>query len=524
MDKINKYSIFLSILSGLLLTGSFPNIHISGLAWFALVPLLISIRNRTIKESFRLGLITGLVHYLTLVYWLAYTMQTYGHLPLYLSIPVLVLMSTILALFVAVFSALINRLSPRPFVCFIMIPVLWVSLEYFRSFLFTGFPWELVGYSQYTTLHIIQISDIFGVYGVSFLILLTNATIYSGILYLTGGDEQRATITRRLVIGTTLCTAIIFGIVWFYGAWRIKTIDDLSMNSPSARMAIVQGNIEQTLKWDPGFQIETIKKYIKLSHLVKAQKPDLIVWPESATPFYFLHNRQLSAMILKGIKGTDTNFLIGSPSFVQKNKTIKYYNSAYLVSPEGRAYDKYDKAHLVPYGEYVPLRKWLPFLGKMVPQVGDFEPGDKGKTMTWNNHKLGVLICYEIIFPELARVMAKNGAELLINITNDAWYGRTSAPYQHFSMAILRAVENRRALIRSANTGISGFIDPVGRIMAKTQLFQDAALTHEMPILNTTVFYSRHGDLLAMTCLAVMLLVVLHEAVRLIFKSGKQIK
>jgi apolipoprotein N-acyltransferase len=402
-----------------------------------------------------------------------------------------------------------------------MIPISWVSLEYIRSFIFTGFPWELVGYSQYTTLHIIQISDIFGVYGISFLILMTNATIYSAIVYVTGGGKQGTKISKGLAIGSTLSTAIILGLVWFYGAWRIKTIDELSMTSLTTRIAIVQGNIEQTLKWDPRFQIETIRKYIKLSHLINAQKPNLIVWPETAAPFYFLHNGRLTDMVLKGIKGRGADFLIGSPSFAQKNKTIEYYNSAYLVSPEGSAYEKYNKAHLVPYGEYIPLRKWLPFLGKMVPQVGDFTAGDKGDTMAWGNHKLGVQICYEIIFPELSRAMAKNGAELLVNITNDAWYGRTSAPFQHFSMVVLRAVENRRALIRSANTGISGFIDPVGRIMAKTQLFQDAALTHEVPILNMTAFYTRHGDLFAMACLAATLLVALFDAVILVFRSRK---
>ncbi|MCK5509598.1 MAG: apolipoprotein N-acyltransferase, partial [Desulfobacterales bacterium] len=234
------------------------------------------------------------------------------------------------------------------------------------------------------------------------------------------------------------------------------------------------------------------------------EKPDLVVWPETATPFYFLYDRPLSKKVQKGIHDTNTNFLIGSPSFVRREHTIEYYNSAYLMSPNGRVCGKYDKAHLVPFGEYVPFKKWLPFIGKMVEAVGDFSVGQKGKTIKWNNYNPGLLICYEIIFPELSRAMAKNDAALLVNITNDAWYGRTSAPYQHFSMAVFRAIENRRSLVRAANTGISGFIDPVGRIMASTPLFQEKVITRFVPIIHKTSTYTRFGDLFAIACIVAM--------------------
>jgi len=205
---------------------------------------------------------------------------------------------------------------------------------------------------------------------------------------------------------------------------------------------------------------------------------------------------------LEGIQKTDTDFLIGSPSFSGKEGNITYYNSAYLISPGSERFPKYDKAHLVPYGEYVPFKKWFPFLGKMVAQVGDFRPGKAGKTIPWKQDALGVQICYEIIFPGLSRAMVKNDAVLLINITNDAWFGTTSGPYQHFSMTVLRAVENRRALARAANTGISGFIDPAGRILASTPLLQEAAITRTLPLIRKKTFYTRFGDLFALTCLA----------------------
>jgi apolipoprotein N-acyltransferase len=277
------------------------------------------------------------------------------------------------------------------------------------------------------------------------------------------------------------------------------------LNSPKIKVAIIQGNIDQAKKWDPAFQRTSTEKYIRLSLSTKKYQPDLVVWPETATPFYFLHNAELSKMVKKGIHDTGTDFLIGSPSFNLRDNRVEYYNSAYLIGPEGNVYGRYDKAHLVPFGEYVPFKKWLPFIDKMVEGVGDFMPGIKGKTIKWGDYRLGVQICYEIIFPHLSRAMIINHASLLVNITNDAWYGRSSAPNQHFSMAVFRAVENRRSIIRSANTGISGFIDPSGKIIAATPLFEEAAITRSVPIFEEMTVYSRFGDLFAMACLGVTL-------------------
>ena len=182
-------------------------------------------------------------------------------------------------------------------------------------------------------------------------------------------------------------------------------------------------------------------------------------------------------------------------------KRVKYYNSAYLVAPDGTVAGKYDKVHLVPFGEYVPLKRWLPFLGKIVAQVGDFQAGRRGNTIRGVGPRLGVQICFEIIFPMLSRALVQNEAALLVNITNDAWFGESSAPYQHFSMAIFRAVENRRSLVRAANTGISGFVDPLGRIVASTPLDTEATLTRRVPILQEKTFYTRYGDAFALACL-----------------------
>jgi len=523
--NIDRKKIILAVLSGLLLTGSFPRTGISLLAWFALIPLFISLRNLSLKDAFLLGFLTGLVHYLTLLYWLAYTMGTYGHLPWYLCLAILIIISAYLALYIAVFSTIINWTCEKPLICLFMIPVLWVSLEYGRSIFLTGAPWELIGYSQFKALHLIQISDILGVYGVSFLIALSNAAIFMLFLYSKGMDWKGIKVTKHLAFGSIITFAIIIGIVFAYGKWRIQSIDKLISHSPSIRVAIVQGNIDQSKKWDSVFRLSTVEKYLNLSFSAKDHKPDLIVWPETAAPFYFSHSTRLSKMVQKGVQNAGTSFLIGIPSVIQRENRIEYYNSAYLINPDGKINGKYDKTHLVPFGEYVPLKKWLPFLGKMVEEVGDFWPGEKGSTIKWGDYQLGVQICFEIIFPDISRAVANNNAALFVNLTNDAWYGNSCAPYQHFSMTIFRAIENRKALVRSANTGISGFVDPVGRIVAETSLFNEAVLTRSTPIMLMTTFYTRFGDLFAIACLISMHLILIRHGrlisfFKTIFKPG----
>lgn len=442
-----------------------------------------------------------MVHYLTLLYWLVYTMQTYGGIPVYLAVPVLFLLSAYMALYVGLFSAFISYLKTSGFKTYLLaLPVLWVFLEYLRGFLFTGFPWSFLGYSQVKQLNIIQISDIFGVYAISFLLVLSSGVIFLAI------DN---TFSRKLKNPSYGRTSSIIGIILLiflltatlsYGKWRISSIQESISNGPFRQIAVVQGNIDQAIKWDPSFQVETTEKYIRLSLLGNQHKPDLVVWPETATPFYFLSDTVLSERVLKTVFEMGTDFLIGSPSFKIAEDKIEYYNSAYLIDAESKVIDRYDKVHLVPFGEYVPFKKWLPFLGKMVEHVGDFKPGTAGNTLSWKEQRLGIQICFEIIYPGLSRAMVQNNADFLINITNDAWFGKTSAPYQHFSMTIFRAIENRRSLVRAANTGISGFVDPVGNVMERTDLFHDAVLSRDVPIYKELSIYTRFGDFFAVIC------------------------
>ena len=507
---MNAQHFFLAGLSGALLTASFPNTELHWLAWIALVPLMISLKGQSLNNGFRLGLLTGIVHYLTLMYWLVHTLMTFGHLPFYLSVPILFLLVTYLALYPAIFSAAFSWATIRPDVFLFFIPAVWSALEYIRSFFLSGFPWEFLGYSQYRWITLIQAADITGVYGISFMILSVNVAGFLLWRYLSERKSANVPEKRRSATGCIAISALLILHALGYGQWRIGDIAKTIAKSPSSNIAVVQGNVNQAIKWDPAFQISTTEKYIALSRSAKPSHPDLIVWPETAAPFYFLFNKAATEMVLRGVRETGTSFLIGSPSFIPRNdKQADFFNSAFLIDPNGNVTEKYDKVHLVPFGEYVPFQQWFPFIGKIVEEVGDFKSGRKGQTLNWGKFPIGIQICYEMIFPDLSREMVRNQAAFLINMTNDAWYGKTGAPYQHFSMAVFRAVENRRSLIRSANTGISGFIDPAGRILAPTPLFEEAVITRSLPALKLESFYTHYGDVFASICTAIAILLFL---------------
>ncbi len=499
-----------AIISGLLLTAAFPKMGISPLAWFALVPLFISLREMHPKEAFRIGMIAGLTHYLTLLYWVVFTMRTYGYLPWWQCVSLLVLLAAYLSLYFGFFALTLTHLCRKPLHLFLLAPILWVGLEYIRSFMLTGFPWGIVGYSQFNRLHIIQISDIFGVYGISFLVVLFNAAVYLLLLFFAQKKWRGYPVDRKQALLAIVLPLILISLGLIYGDMRIKTMDEAMAGASSPRVAVVQGNIDQARKWDPAFQISTTKKYTELTLSAVSPQPDLVVWPETATPFYFEASPKLTRLVTDAVRQAGVHLLVGSPSVQGQSGNYQYYNSAYMVAPDGRATGRYDKVHLVPFGEYVPLKRVLSFVGKMVAQVGDFSPGEKGRILAWgeNEPPIGVQICFEIIFPGLSRSLVKNGAGLLVNLTNDAWFGKSSAAYQHFSMAVFRAVENRRSLVRCANTGISGFVDPAGRIVAHTALFEDAVVVRAVPVLTEKTYYTRIGDALPIVCLIVMIALI----------------
>lgn len=494
--------------TGLLITASFPRTGAFWLAWVALVPLLSALRDLSPGRSFAAGFIAGWVHFLTLGYWLIPTLMTYGGVPLVPSLLFYLGLGACLAVYFGLFGLSMSWLRAGLPADMIAAPFIWVGLEFLRTRLFSGLPWGVLGYSQFERHCLIQVADVTGVYGVSFVIVLVNAAVTVLVLWLAKGRWRNAPVQNRAPAILVLCGILVMGTTVGYGRWRLKSIDTALADAPERTVAVIQGNIDQGQKWDNAFRMSVVEKHLAMARTAAEANPDLIVMPETAMPFYFFYEKGLTQMVLQAARETGAFLLVGAPAFETIPGGILSYNSAFLINPGGEVLDRYDKTHLVPFGEYVPFGKYLPFIDKLVAGVGDFTPGTMGRVLSMNECRLGVQICYEIIFPAICRKMVENGADIIINITNDAWYGRTSSPYQHFSMTVLRAVENRRSLIRAANTGISGFIDPAGRIRASTDLYVDDTPVYHVPVLKGKTVYARTGDLFAKSCVILLLFVL----------------
>jgi apolipoprotein N-acyltransferase len=538
---ISIKNILLAGLSGLMVTGSFAPINLDWIAWISLIPLLISLENKSLSDAFKIGLLAGLFHYLTLIYWIVTVLSRYGNISPILSLAALLLLSLYLSLYMAFFALVVvtfkkNRLSS------LWGASTWVALEYARSYIMTGFPWCLLGYSQYSRLTLIQISDIAGVYSISFIIVLVNFAIYNvaSLIFkkkisahtieykpeVTSYDHSKlnrkrkadppARSTLRLSTGSpdrerwragnghafkrigieTIFTFSLVVCILVYGYSRLKEKGDNTSKGRELRAVVVQGNIDQSLKWDSDFQEETVSIYTKLSLESADFKPQLIIWPETALPYFFQDISHLSKEVFEVAKITNANILFGSPAYVKDKDSIFYYNRAYMIS-KNRVFDYYDKVHLVPFGEYVPLKKYIPFVHRLVPAAGDFSIGKKVQPIHSPDLTIGALICFETIFPDISRKFATQGAELLVNLTNDAWFGRTSAPYQHLSMAVLRCVESGLPMVRAANTGISAFILANGKIVDSSKLFAREILQKKIKLTHKKTFYSQLGDIFA---------------------------
>jgi apolipoprotein N-acyltransferase len=488
MKGITIKNAALAGISGLMLTASFPSLNLEWMAWISFLPLFIALHDQPPLNAFRLGLITGLCHYATLLYWIVVALSHYGGIPLIPSLAVLVLLVIYLALYPALFALFFNKIRHLRLSSFLGAGM-WISLEYARGHLLTGFPWCLLGYSQYLGLPLIQIADITGVYGISFLVILTNVVLFKLLHYWL--YERKKFPTAEVAI---LASMIV--VTLFYGYYHMWQISQSRGSERTIRVAIAQGNIDQSMKWDKEFQYKTMAIYYALSRQSAPFRPHIILWPETAVPFFFQDSPPLSELVHRAARITGADILFGSPAYYAEGDTISYYNRVYLLHSNGE-YEYYDKVHLLPFGEYVPLKRFLPFVHRLVPAAGDFTPGKKLKPLSSKDFLVGPLICYEAIFPKLSRELARQGAELLVNVTNDAWFGRTSAPYQHLSMAVLRCVETRLPMARAANTGISAVVLPNGKIVKQSGLFTRELLTYELPLGQHTTFYSRYGDFFA---------------------------
>lgn len=499
--------IVLACLTGILYPFCFPDYDLGWLAWVVLVPLHLALDEATPRRAFWLGWLSGLIAFIGSMYWVVTAMHLYGKLPESLSYAAMLLLTAYLGLYVAIYAVGVSWIRKTAF-AFIGAPFIWVALEWLRTYLFSGLPWALLGYSQYRWLPVIQIADHTGVYGVSFLVALVNAALADAALWtLERFTRQSVGTFPALSPGAAL---LAIAITLLYGLWYLGRPPHVGEATRSISIGLVQANIDQAQKWDAAYRRETLNRYARLTARA-ADGTALVIWPEAATPFLFEqetdYQREITALVRKhGIP-----LLFGSPALRRYPNGRPYLlNSAYLLSTQGSILGRYDKRHLVPFGEYVPARTALFFLDKLVEGIGDFEPGTIPAVLEAPLRpqdvsgrppvKFGVVICYEVIFPNLVREFVERGAEFMVTITNDAWYGVSSAPFQHFGMVVLRAVENRVAFARAANTGVSGFIDPQGRILLATPIFDEHGVTGRIPLSRPSTFYTRRGDVFAYAC------------------------
>lgn len=514
--------ILLAATTGILLPYCFPRYDLGLLAWVALIPLHIALDGLSRRrQAFWLGWLAGIICSTGIMSWVVTAMHTYGKVPLVFSYGIMLLLTAYLGLYVGIYSAGVvwfRMLIPR--YGLFAAPCLWVTLELLRTYVLSGLPWSLLGYSQYRQLDVIQIADHLGVYGVSFLIVLTNVALAE--LYLWLMPLFRGFRPARLPWELVTTAAMLVGLSWAYSTSLI-TSEAMEGSKAALQVGVVQPNIDQAVKWDQAFREETLRRYDRLTESF-GYGVDLVVWPEAATPFIYEREPVYQLQLVAMANRASAPLLFGSPAvrFDPERKPF-LLNSAYLLSPDGELLGRYDKQHLVPFGEYIPLKSSLLFfLEKMVEGIGDFQAGPGPTILSFQlkesqgaaparRVKFGVVICYEVIFPDLVRRFASSGAEFLVTITNDAWFGDSSAPTQHFSMVVFRSVENHLAFARAANTGISGFIDPFGRIIVASPTFTQTALQAEIPVRQTKTFYSRHGDVFAYGCMLISLLFCLYS-------------
>jgi apolipoprotein N-acyltransferase len=484
----------------MLLTLTFPEYNLEIFAWIAWISLFLAIENATPQKAALYGFVTGMVFYNSGLSWINNTLINYGNLHWVLSFAVLGLLSAYLSFFIALFCYFLRKVCGENRIRFFLFaPVFWVSLEYLRSTHSEyGFSWLGLGYSQFQSLSVIQTAEWTGVYGISWFLMLVNSGLF---LFWKCWSEQT---DLELKTGwRILSVTLLISALWlFYGNQSLKHYSSLESKNEKIKIALVQGNVEQFMKWNPVYQNIVINKYRDLTLKAAEEKPDLIIWPETATPFYF-EESQSETDLMRGLaRKIKIPILFGSPHREKIDSEIIYFNSAYLLSESGETLNRYDKMHLVPFGEFVPFRKILFFIEKLVVMIGDFGRGTEATVMQTAGNRVGVSICYEMIFPDLIRQAVKNGANFLVNITNDAWFGKSAASYQHMSMGALRAVENRVSIVRAANTGISGTIEATGKLRDETKLFvEEFRVTQINPATGGRTFYSLNGDIFSWICL-----------------------
>jgi apolipoprotein N-acyltransferase len=484
-----------------LLALSFPRFGHPAVALVAVVPLLVALtgwRGRpgvfpgtSLRRGFALGTCTGLVYFTGTVYWTGAVVSTFGGLPAVVALLCSFALAAYMTLYLAAAAALLGRaVALSGARALWLAPALWVAGEFARGHVLGGFPWVPLGSSMATLLPIVQLASLVGVYGVSLYLVAHSVLV---MLAITG------TRPAQVRAGVAAVAALLAVSIW--GGRRIADAS-LTRDGTPVALGLVQANIRQEEKWNPGMAAEIVRRYDRLTRAAASAGAAVVVWPESSTPYYFTEEPARAAAVRSLVRELGTPLLFGSDE-IERGAPDRYYNSAFMLSPDGAVAAVYRKMQLVPFGEFVPLRSLLFFVSPLVEGMSDFSRGDRVTMLPMAGHMASTAICYEIVYPHLSREAVRQGAELLTTVTNDAWYGNSSAPYQHFALASLRAVEQGRYLARAANTGISGVVDPYGRIIGATRVFEETVVVVEARFLAGRTLYATIGDLVAQIALVV---------------------
>ncbi len=477
--------------AGILTAIAFPKINAMFLAWISLIPLFFLLAQVRPRRGFLLGWIAGTFFYGILIVWIPNVPAHYGGLPLSLSLLIYVILILLLGLTWAVFGwgfALLRRRLGEA--AFYAAPFLWVALEYAATHLLTGFPWGLLGLSQFKNTAFIQVAAITGIYGVSFLLVMFQSLFVGSVTFMKRIPFAFATIALAAV-----------HLAGFLAAGKVAP------GPETFSAAVIQGNVSSAIDWN-GISRETALSFLE-SHLDLSRKAidrgaRLVVWPEFSVPLCFSCGEaqagDFAGRIRDFVEETKVPLLVGTVETDNDPEKPLYYNTALGLSP-GRPDTRYAKRHLVPFGEYIPYKGVFGFVRKLTGAIGELTPGRDFALHRFGDIPFGSPICYEVIFPNLVRRFAAAGARFLVTITNDGWYGRTSAPYQHFAAAVFRAVENRRFVLRAATTGVSGIIDPHGRVLGRTAIFTKNFLVGDVTPVTGKTFYTRFGDVFAYAAL-----------------------
>jgi apolipoprotein N-acyltransferase len=468
----------LPLLSALLLAISFPPLRTGFVAYFALVPLLVSLDGCGVKEGFRKGLVFGLLLNLLSLYWIS-VVQTEIYFAIAGYISLVIFQSLFPALFGSAYGFISKRWGTGALIVF---PFLTLTLEWLRGSGLMGFPWLNLSLTQTYYIPLIQIAAYTGASGISFWVAALNAMIALALLK----RRNRPVLFAGCALSVTLWLGIFL--------WGCFDVSSYRSNTDPLKVALIQANIDPEIKWDERFREPNFNVLIEETEKIADEDLDLVIWPETATPCYLRREYRYKRQVVDLLKKHEFHLLTGTPDYERIADRYVYYNSAFLFSPEGELVQRYAKLHLVPFGEMIPLEDRFDILRKIDFGEGDFTAGVEYVVFDHPVTSFAVVICFESLFSNFVRQFVLRGAKMLVVITNDCWFGRTAAPFHHAMVSVLRAVEHRIPVARCANTGVSMYIDSLGRVVKSTDIFVKTSLVDVLQPGETETFYTRHGE------------------------------